>query len=147
MTSILTKGVHSDRAERYPLSLVAAKGAHHFLNSSYGHVARAVKAERQPVVSLNERDARSRGVADGHTVRVFNERGSLELPAKVGTEVPAGCVSIPSGWWASASPGGRSANALTADGVVRGGGGDFHDTLVEVEAVVATDGSPSTEID
>ena len=144
---VADEGVHSDRAERYPLSLVAAKGAHHFLNSSYGHVARAVKAERQPVVSLNERDARSRGVADGHTVRVFNERGSLELPAKVGTEVPAGCVSIPSGWWASASPGGRSANALTADGVVRGGGGDFHDTLVEVEAVVATDGSPSTEID
>jgi len=127
------EGLRSARAQRYPLSLVAAKGAHHFLNSSYGHVPRAVKAERHPAVTLNERDAASRGVSDGQTVRVFNERGSLELPARVGSEVPPGCVSIPSGWWASASPGGRSVNALTADGVAHGGGGDFHDTLVQVE--------------
>jgi len=42
-------------------------------------------------------------------------------------------VSLPSGWWASLSPGGTSVNALTADGLSDwGGGGDFHDTLVEV---------------
>ena len=43
-------------------------------------------------------------------------------------------IALPSGWWASLSPGGASANALTADGLSdMGGGGDFHDTLVEVE--------------
>jgi anaerobic selenocysteine-containing dehydrogenase len=128
------EGLHGSGASRFPLSLVAAKGAHHFLNSSYGHVARAVKAEREPTVAINTKDAERRGVSDGEAVRVFNDRGSLVLKARVGTEVPAGCVSIPSGWWASASPGGRSVNALTADGITAiGGGGDFHDTLVEVE--------------
>ena len=40
---------------------------------------------------------------------------------------------MPSGWWASLSPGGSSANTLTADGLSDwGGGGDFYDTLVEV---------------
>jgi hypothetical protein len=40
---------------------------------------------------------------------------------------------MPSGWWASLSPGGAAANALIADGVSdRGQGGDFHDTLIEV---------------
>jgi anaerobic selenocysteine-containing dehydrogenase len=40
---------------------------------------------------------------------------------------------MPSGWWASSSPGGQAANALTSDGVDPwGAGGDFHDTLVEV---------------
>jgi anaerobic selenocysteine-containing dehydrogenase len=133
------EGVHAAETDEYPLSLVAAKGAHHFLNSSYGHVARAVKAERHPSVSLNEDDAAARGVSDGQLVRVFNRRGSLELTARVGVDVPAGCVSIPSGWWASASPGGRSVNALTADGVAHGGGGDFHDTLVQVEAAQGAD--------
>jgi hypothetical protein len=43
---------------------------------------------------------------------------------------------MPSGWWASLSPGGTAANALTADGVSdRGKGGDFHDTLVEVARI------------
>jgi hypothetical protein len=43
---------------------------------------------------------------------------------------------MPSGWWASLSPGGTSANALTADGLSDlGGGGDFHDTLVQAELV------------
>ena len=42
---------------------------------------------------------------------------------------------MPSGWWASRSPGGRSVNALTSDGVEpHGRGGDFHDNWVEVAA-------------
>ena len=48
--------------------------------------------------------------------------------------VRPGVVAMPSGWWASRSPGGSSANALTPDGLTLwGGGGDCHDTLVEVE--------------
>jgi len=36
-------------------------------------------------------------------------------------------------WRGTAGPGGSSANALTRDGLADlGGGGDFHDTLVEV---------------
>ena len=129
------EGPHTAAAGRFPLSLVAAKGAHHFLNSSYGHVPRAVKAEREPAVSINVSDAAARSVSDGDWAKVFNDRGELHLRAKVGTDVPTGVVSVPSGWWASASVGGRSANALTADGVAeQGGGGDFHDTLVQVEA-------------
>jgi anaerobic selenocysteine-containing dehydrogenase len=66
-------------------------------------------------------------------VRVFNDRGQVTVHARVGERVPPGVVSLPSGWWASLSPGGTSVNALTADGLSDwGGGGDFHDTLVEV---------------
>ncbi len=119
--------------QRYPLVLLTAKGAHHFLNSSYVHVERAVRAERDPVLDIHQWDAEPRGIADGQTVRVFNDRGALTLTARVGDRVRPGVVSVPSGWWASASPSGRSANSLTADGLSDlGGGGDFHDTLVEV---------------
>ncbi len=120
---------------RHPLVLLTAKGAHHFLNSGYVHVERAVRAERAPRLDISPADADSRGIVDGQVVRVFNDRGELTLAARVGERVRAGVVSIPSGWWASTSPSGRSANALTADGLSDlGQGGDFHDTLVEVAA-------------
>jgi anaerobic selenocysteine-containing dehydrogenase len=123
-----------DLARRYPLVLLSAKGAHHFLNSGYVHVERAVRAEGGPRVDVHPHDAAARDIADGATVRVFNDRASLELPARVGDRVRPGVVSVPSGWWASASPSGASVNALTPDGLSDlGGGGDFHDTLVEVE--------------
>ena len=64
---------------------------------------------------------------------MFNGRGEVRLRARVGDATRPGVVTMPSGWWASLSPGGTAANALTADGVSdRGEGGDFHDTLVEV---------------
>ncbi len=126
----------AELAARFPLALLTAKGAHHFLNSSYGGVERHVKAEKSPVVDVHPDDAVQRGIADGDTVRVFNDRGELALPARVGDRVPPGVVSVPSGWWASRSPNGRAANALTPDGLSDlGGGGNFHSALVQVERV------------
>jgi hypothetical protein len=49
-------------------------------------------------------------------------------------------VALPSGWWASRSPGGASANALTSEELTdRGGGASVHGARVEVEAVAETD--------
>lgn len=124
---------NAERAEDYPLSLITAKGALHFLNSSYGNVERHLKAEVSPTIDIHPDDAAERGISDGHDVRVFNERGEVFALARVGDRVRPGVVALPSGWWASHSPGGSSANALTSDGLADGGrGGDFHDTLVQV---------------
>ena len=123
-------------AARYPLALLTAKGAHHFLNSSYANVGRALKAEKAPMLDMDPGDAVARGIADGDAVRVFNDRGSVELAARVGDRVRAGVVSMPSGWWASKMPSGSAANALTPDGISDlGEGGDFHSALVQVERV------------
>jgi len=118
---------------RYPLALITGKTALHFLNSSYGGLERHRKAEVEPRLDLSEVDAAARGVVDGEMVRVHNDRGSVLLRARIGDRVRSGVCAMPSGWWASLSPGGSSANALTRDGLADlGGGGDFHDTLVEV---------------
>ncbi len=131
-------------AARFPLALLTAKGAHHFLNSSYGNVERAVKAEKTPLLDMHPDDAAARGISDGDRVRVFNDRGSLQVPARVGDRVRSGVVSLPSGWWASRSPSRSSANALTPDGLSDlGAGGDFHSALVQVErAPGASPGDP-----
>ncbi len=114
--------------------LLTAKSALHFLNSSYANLPRHLKAEGAPHLDLHMDDAAPRDIRDGDQVRVYNDRGEVNLQARVGNHIRNGVVSMPSGWWASLSPGGSSANALTADGLSDlGGGGDFHDTLVEVE--------------
>jgi anaerobic selenocysteine-containing dehydrogenase len=121
-------------AARFPLILLTAKGGHHFLNSSYANVDRALKAEKTPMLEIHPDDAEPRAIGDGDRVRVFNDRGSVTMPARIGDRIRPGVVSMPSGWWASLSPGGSSANALTSDGLSDlGGGGDFHDALVQVE--------------
>ena len=120
-------------ASRYPLVLMSAKSELHFLNSSYANLPRQLRAAREPLLDIHPLDAEARHVSDGGKVRVFNDRGMVEVRARVGDRVRPGVVSLPSGWWASLSPGGTSANTLTADGLSDwGGGGDFHDTLVEV---------------
>lgn len=130
------ESLHGDQAlvARYPLMLLTPKSALHFLNSSYADSPRSLRAEREPVLDIHPEDATPRGIAEGDRVRVVNDRGVVELAARVGDRVRPGVVAMPSGWWASHSPGGSSANALTPDGLTLwGGGGDFHDTLVEVE--------------
>jgi anaerobic selenocysteine-containing dehydrogenase len=105
----------------------------HFLNSSYVNLPHSFNAEREPLLEMHPDDATPRGIVDHDLVRVYNDRGAIEVRVRVGDRVRAGVVSIPSGWWPSLSPGGLSANALTADGLSDwGGSGDFHDTLVEV---------------
>jgi anaerobic selenocysteine-containing dehydrogenase len=126
-------------AARYPLVLLTSKSALHFLNSSYANLPRHRQAEREPRLEMHPDDAAPRGIADGDYVRVHNDRGEVSLRVCLGDRVRPGVVSMPSGWWASLSPGGSSANALTPDGLSDlGGGADFHDTLVQVTAARAT---------
>ncbi|HUS13710.1 MAG TPA: molybdopterin oxidoreductase family protein [Chloroflexia bacterium] len=120
-------------AARFPLQLLTAKSALHFLNSSYANLPRHLRAEGEPLLDMHPDDARPRGIADGDVGRIYNDRGTVALRVRVGDWVRPGVVAMPSGWWAALSPGGASANTLTADGLSDfGGGGDFHDTLVEV---------------
>ena len=115
----------SPEPDGFPLVLVSAKTALHFLNSSYSHLPRHLAAEGELAVWLDPADATPRGIPDGARVRLHNGRGSLELVARVGEGVRQGVVAVPHG---------RSANVLTSDGLAdRGGGGDFYGTRVEVE--------------
>ena len=121
-------------AARYPLQLVTAKWSLHFLNSQYANMPRHLAAEGEMPLGLSTEDAAARGIEDGATVRVFNDRGSVIACARVGSTVPPGVAALPSGWWASQADGGSSANALTRDALTDlGSGCAFHDALVEVE--------------
>jgi anaerobic selenocysteine-containing dehydrogenase len=117
---------------------MTAKSSHHFLNSTYANLPRHLAAEGEPMLELHPDDAAPRGIADGDLVRVSNARGEVIARARLGDVVGPGVVALPSGWWASRSPGGKMANALTTEELTdRGGGGAFHSARVEVERVAS----------
>ena len=117
--------------QKYPLELISSKNDDS-MNSTFGHRS-AVDAETA-VLHLHPRDAGSRGIAGGDRVRVFNDRGSLLLIARVDDMVAPGVARAPSSRWPRRAVDRRNANALTSDRLADiGGGPTFYSCLVEVE--------------
>ena len=125
--------------DMYPLSLMSPKTHVRFLNSSYSHLAHHCDAEGEMYCELDLSDATSRGIQDGDQVRVFNERGSLDVVAQVkssGGRVRSGLVLVPFGWVGARTKDMKTVNALTNDQAADFGGGvAFYDTMVQVEKI------------
>ena len=135
----LPPGFDPPPGDAEPLALMTVKSAHHFLNSTYANLPRHLAGEGEPLLEMHADDAAPRGIADGDVVRVSNARGEVVARARLGDVVRPGVVALPSGWWASRSPGGTMANALTTPELTdRGGGGAFHSARVEVEPAART---------
>jgi anaerobic selenocysteine-containing dehydrogenase len=116
---------------RFPLELLSSKNDDS-MNSTFGH--RAGVDRQTSVLYMNRRDAKSRGIASGDSVRTFNDRGSCLLVAEVDGVVEPGVVRAPSVRWGKKSATGSGINALTSDKLTDIGGGPvFYSCLVEVE--------------
>jgi anaerobic selenocysteine-containing dehydrogenase len=131
-----SEGPQGPNADRFPLQLMTPKHHARFLNSGYSDLPKHGPAEGGPFVEMTADDAAARGLTDGSTARVFNDRASLELPVKVTERVRRGLVAVPWGWWRKHHADGHVANDLTNDTLTDWGGGvAYSDTLVQVSAV------------
>jgi anaerobic selenocysteine-containing dehydrogenase len=116
----------------YPLAFLSPP-ARNFLNSSFANLVRFRELEREPHLDMHPTDARARGINDGDKVRVFNDRGSYTLRARVNGKARPGVVVAPSVWWKKYSPDGRNANNVTSQRTTDlGGGATFYDCRVQV---------------
>jgi anaerobic selenocysteine-containing dehydrogenase len=124
----------SELARRYPLAMISPP-ARNFLNSSFVNVTSLRAGEGEPWLDIHLDDAQARGVIDGSYVRVYNDRGSLRLRARVGDRVRRGVVVALSVWWKKLAQDGKNANELTRGDALTdiGRGPLFYDCLVEVE--------------
>jgi anaerobic selenocysteine-containing dehydrogenase len=124
------------------LTLITA-AAHHFVSSSMGNVPRLMGKEGTPYVEINPQDAAQRGISNGDSVRLSNERGECELRAVVTSDVPAGLLVSPKGQWPRLSPDGRNVNWVTPDALADlGNQSTFHSNLVEVTRAAESVGQP-----
>jgi len=87
-------------------------------------------------VYINPADANARGIRNGDMVRVFNDRGVIQVPAAVTERVMPGVVDVPQGAWyrpdADGVDHGGCANTLTRDKISPGGAFCSNTALVEV---------------
>jgi len=88
----------SELAEKYPLVFVQvhSRFRHH---SSCANIPALLEINPRPVVDIHPQDAASRGIKDGDTVFVYNDRGRVKLEAKLNEGVQPGVVNISQGWW------------------------------------------------
>ena len=85
-------------------------------------------------VLINAQDAGPRGIGDGDTVRVFNDRGGFEGGARITDDVNPGIVVATLGYWLQLNRG--TVNIVSsAEFVNMGHAPTFSDNLVQVEAV------------
>jgi anaerobic selenocysteine-containing dehydrogenase len=120
-------------ATRYPLAMISPP-ARNFLNSTFVNVKSLRPAEGEPQLEIHPRDAAVRGIVDRVTVRVFNDRGSLELKACVTDRARPGVVVALSVWWKKLARDGKNANELTSQVLTDiGRGATFYDCRVELE--------------
>lgn len=88
-------------------------------------------------VWINRLDAEARGIGDGDTVRIFNDRGQMLVQAKVTERILPGVVDIPQGAWYSPDKRGVDhggcANVLTCDRPSPAGAFPANTLLVQVE--------------
>jgi len=115
----------------FPLELVSPKSAE-LINSTFGNVT--CGAEAGAHIEIHPEDATARGISSGDFVRVFNDRGSCRLQARVGATVARGVVCAEAVRWNKRSAEGRNLNVLTSDRLTDlGAGATFYNTLVQVE--------------
>ncbi len=128
--------VREKTSAAYPLQLLTPKNLVYSINSSYVGVSTREKQLEPPRLRMHPKDAAARGIQDGALVRVFNQRGQMQVRAQITDAARVGIVLMPHGWWGSQLPGGNSVNAITPDNLADlGGGGDFRDAFVQVKKV------------
>lgn len=91
------EGVTDPKRDEYPLQLIG----HHYkqrTHSTYGNVDWLKQVAPQELW-MNPLDAEKRGIKHGDEVKVYNDRGTVIIPAKVTLRIMPGVLSLPQGAW------------------------------------------------
>jgi anaerobic selenocysteine-containing dehydrogenase len=122
--------------QRFPLEFLPRK-ADNYMNTTFANLPVHQRMERRTegVLEIHGEDAAARGICNGDSVRVWNERGRITLIARVSGAVPLGVVSSRLDWQ-KLSRDHANVNSLTSQRLTDiGGGATFYSTLVEVERI------------
>ncbi len=81
-------------AARWPLRLLTAPG-YFQAHTAFSGVGFLRQREGKPFCILHPEDAAARNLADGATVRLFNDRGEIGLILRISDEIQPGVVLVP----------------------------------------------------
>jgi anaerobic selenocysteine-containing dehydrogenase len=105
------------------------------MNTTFANLPnhRKMESRTEGVLEMRAADAAARGISSGDAVRVWNDRGQIQLTARITESIPVGTVASKLDWQ-KLSHGGVNVNELTSQRLTDiGGGATFYSTLVEVK--------------
>ncbi len=119
---------------QYPLAMISPP-ARNFLNSTFVNVKSLRAIEGEPLLEMHAADAAQRGLADGCTVQVFNQRGTYHCTLRISPRARPGVVNGLGIWWRKLGLRGTNVNQVTSQHLTDMGRGPvFYDCAVEVAA-------------
>ena len=125
----------TDASKPYPLAMISPP-ARNFLNSTFVNVKSLRDIEGEPVLEMHADDAAVRGIAHGHMVRIFNDRGDLRCRVDVSKRARPGVVNGLGVWWRKLGADGKNVNELTSQNLTDlGRAPTFYDCAVQVAAL------------
>ena len=123
-----------EAAAKFPLEMLPRKGDN-YMNTTFANLPNHRKMESRTagVLEIRAADAAARGISTGDAVHVWNDRGQIQLTARISESIPAGTVASRLDWQ-KLSHNGVNVNELTSQRLTDiGGGATFYSTLVEVK--------------
>jgi anaerobic selenocysteine-containing dehydrogenase len=103
------------------------------IHSQFGNLDVIKQFSDGPEAIMNASDAMERGISNGDSIRIYNDRGELITKAKLNFSIKKGCVVYYNGWWLQE---GGTPNLLSKGRETdMGHGTAFHDCFVEVGKV------------
>jgi anaerobic selenocysteine-containing dehydrogenase len=114
----------------HPLQLLTPNTKNR-IHSQFGNLPSIRALDPDTFAEISPADAAARAIVDGDRVRVFNDRGEVEITVRLDHSLRPGCVVVHNGWWLSDGGGINSLSAARETDM--GHGAAFHDNAVEVE--------------
>jgi len=122
----------SDESDKYPFYMMTPNTKNR-IHSQFNNLHMIRQLDPKPLVLIHPDDAARKGIANGARVRIFNDRGQVEVDARLDLGVKVGCVSMTNGWWIS--QGGTVNFCSCGRETDIGHGAAFHDNLVDIAPV------------
>jgi anaerobic selenocysteine-containing dehydrogenase len=118
---------------KYPLQMITPP-RHYFLNTTFNEVDALREKAGPPTIMIHPKDASARNLENKDMVRVFNDRGEIQVFADITDKVCPGVTVVEGVYWPEYMPGGSGINCLTNQQPNdMGGSCAFHCNLVAAE--------------
>jgi molybdopterin-containing oxidoreductase family molybdopterin binding subunit len=87
----------NDLMKKYPF-IYTSERSKYMVHTQYSHVPWLKELMKEPFIFINNEDAKKKGIKDGDTVKVFNDRGYVVVKAALSAGVRPGVLVLDHGW-------------------------------------------------
>ncbi len=121
-----------DTVENYPFNLMSPNTKNR-IHSQFGNLESIKLVDPEPFATINLGDAEKKGIKEDDFIRVFNDRGELNIKVKIDASLRPGNIVIVNGYWHEE---GACPNILSKGRETdMGHGTAFHDNMVDYEKI------------